>query len=96
MEEYIHKKVKTYSLGMRQRLGIAQALIHNPQLLVLDEPTNGLDPQGVKEIRTLLNRLANNGVSILISSHLLDEIEKVCSRLLIINKGIIIKDISKE
>ncbi|WP_252234324.1 AAA family ATPase, partial [Clostridium sp. CMCC3676] len=71
----INQKVKTYSLGMRQRLGVAQALIHSPALLILDEPTNGLDPQGMAEFRTLIRDLATNGTSVLISSHLLSEIQ---------------------
>ncbi|MBU6146531.1 MAG: ATP-binding cassette domain-containing protein, partial [Paenibacillaceae bacterium] len=69
----IHDKVKTYSLGMRQRLGIAQALLGNPKLLILDEPTNGLDPQGIKELRVFIRSLAAQGMSVFVSSHLLSE-----------------------
>ncbi|EAC2892474.1 ABC transporter ATP-binding protein [Listeria monocytogenes] len=85
----INQKVKTYSLGMRQRLGVAQALIHSPALLILDEPTNGLDPQGMAEFRTLIRDLATNGTSVLISSHLLSEIQQITDRFAIINKGVL-------
>ncbi|MGD1635718.1 ABC transporter ATP-binding protein [Listeria monocytogenes] len=85
----INQKVKTYSLGMRQRLGVAQALIQNPKLLILDEPTNGLDPQGMAEFRTLIRDLATNGTSVLISSHLLSEIQQITDRFAIINKGVL-------
>ncbi|MBC1962817.1 ABC transporter ATP-binding protein [Listeria welshimeri] len=85
----INQKVKTYSLGMRQRLGVAQALVHNPALLILDEPTNGLDPQGMAEFRTLIRDLATNGTSVLISSHLLSEIQQITDRFAIINKGVL-------
>lgn len=80
-------KVKRYSLGMKQRLGIAQSLLHNPRILILDEPVNGLDPRGIKEIRELLFRLKEQGKTIFISSHLLDEIEKTCDYVCIIDKG---------
>lgn len=92
----IRKKVKTYSLGMRQRLGVAQALIHSPGLLILDEPTNGLDPQGMAEFRDLIKQLAENGTSVLISSHLLSEIQQITQRFAIINQGIVthIEDIA--
>ncbi|EIN5665917.1 ABC transporter ATP-binding protein [Listeria monocytogenes] len=85
----IDQKVKTYSLGMRQRLGVAQALIHRPALLILDEPTNGLDPQGMAEFRTLIRDLATKGTSVLISSHLLSEIQQITDRFAIINKGVL-------
>ncbi|EAD8368666.1 ABC transporter ATP-binding protein [Listeria monocytogenes] len=85
----IDQKVKTYSLGMRQRLGVAQALIHSPALLILDEPTNGLDPQGMAEFRTLIRDLATKGTSVLISSHLLSEIQQITDRFAIINKGVL-------
>ncbi len=86
-------KVKTYSMGMKQRLGIAQALIEMPKLLVLDEPANGLDPDGIKEIRDLLRTLAAEyGVGILVSSHQLAEMQLMCDRCLIINRGKIIED----
>lgn len=81
-------KVKTYSHGMKQRLGIAQALLHDPELIVLDEPTTGLDPQGMKEIRDLILRLSKDeNKTIFLSSHILSEIELVANRMIIINKG---------
>ncbi|MFQ6678769.1 MAG: ABC transporter ATP-binding protein [Fidelibacterota bacterium] len=80
-------KVKNYSQGMRQRLGIAQALLSKPILLILDEPTNGLDPQGMKEIRDLIRELNSEGITIFISSHLLDEVQKICSHVAIIQVG---------
>ena len=90
MSERIDDKVKTYSLGMCQRVGIAQALLHNPRLLVLDEPTNGLDPIGIKELRDLLKLLAKEaGVGVFISSHLLSEMELMCDRIYIIDEGVI-------
>lgn len=83
-----HEPVRTYSHGMRQRLGIAQALLPNPQFVILDEPTDGLDPQGIREVRLLLPRLRDElGLTILLSSHLLDEVERVCNALAIIDKG---------
>lgn len=85
--ERIHDKVRTYSLGMRQRLGIAQALLGKPRLLILDEPTNGLDPQGIHELRAFVRGLAETGISILISSHLLSEIQLICDRFAIIHGG---------
>ncbi|WP_027415904.1 ABC transporter ATP-binding protein [Aneurinibacillus terranovensis] len=91
LTERIHDKVKDYSLGMRQRLGIAQALLGNPNLLILDEPTNGLDPQGIKELRAFIRELAEEGMSVFISSHLLSEIQLMCDRVAIINKGRVIK-----
>jgi ABC-2 type transport system ATP-binding protein len=91
LTDRINDKVKTYSLGMKQRLGIAQALLHNPKLLILDEPTNGLDPNGVLEMRTFLKRLAHSqGISILISSHILAEMELICDTIGIMNNGKII------
>jgi ABC-2 type transport system ATP-binding protein len=81
-------RVKAYSHGMKQRLGIAQALLPNPELLILDEPTNGLDPQGMKEVRELIRRLnAEQGMTIFLSSHLLSEIERVATRMCILNFG---------
>lgn len=81
-------KVKTFSQGMKQRLGFAQALMHNPDLIILDEPTNGLDPQGVKDVRDLILKLnKEQGKTILISSHILSEIEIICNRMIIIQKG---------
>ncbi|MBC6314620.1 ABC transporter ATP-binding protein [Listeria grandensis] len=87
LDKVINNKVKTYSLGMRQRLGVAQALIHNPKLLIFDEPTNGLDPEGMKEFRLQMKTLASQGVSILVSSHLLTEMELLCDRFAIIERG---------
>jgi len=87
LTERIRDKVKTYSLGMRQRLGIAQALLGNPSLLILDEPTNGLDPQGIKEMRAFIRKLAEQGLSLFISSHLLSEIQQMCDRVAIIQNG---------
>ncbi len=82
-----HSKFKTYSLGMKQRLAIASALLNNPEILILDEPTNGLDPQGIHEIRQIIKRIAKNGTTILLASHLLDEVEKVCSHVVVIRQG---------
>lgn len=90
MDKRIHDKVKTYSLGMRQRLGIAQALLGRPKLLILDEPTNGLDPLGIKELREFIRRLADGGMSLFISSHLLSEIQLMCDRVAIIARGEVI------
>lgn len=81
-------KFKTYSLGMKQRLAIASALLNNPEILILDEPTNGLDPQGIHEIRQIIKEIAANGTTILLASHLLDEVEKVCSHVVVIRNGI--------
>ncbi|WP_409288615.1 ABC transporter ATP-binding protein [Peribacillus sp. SCS-37] len=92
MDERIHDKVKTYSLGMRQRLGIAQALLGRPKVLILDEPTNGLDPAGIREMRLFIRELAKTeGLSVLVSSHLLSEIQLLCDRVSIISKGSIIQ-----
>jgi len=88
LEESIHDKVKKYSLGMRQRLGLAQALLHKPSLLILDEPTNGLDPQGIREVRDYIRKLAREeGLSVIVSSHLLSEMEMMCDRIGIIQHG---------
>lgn len=87
LESAIHDKVRTYSLGMRQRLGVAQAILHNPSILILDEPTNGLDPQGIREFRDYLRLLAGQGTSVLVSSHLLSEMQLMCDRFAIIEKG---------
>jgi len=80
-------KFKTYSLGMKQRLAIAGALLGEPQVLILDEPTNGLDPQGIAEIRRLIVEIAKQGITIILASHLLDEVQKVCSHVLILKNG---------
>jgi ABC-2 type transport system ATP-binding protein len=83
----IDRKVKTYSQGMRQRLGIARALLGRPEVLVLDEPTNGLDPAEMREIRDLIRRLAGRGATVLLSSHLLSEVEQVCSHVVVMDRG---------
>lgn len=87
LQDQMDKKVRNYSLGMKQRLGIAMALARQPGLLILDEPTNGLDPAGIEEIRTLLRRLANDGVTVMVSSHLLGEIDKTADMLGILSGG---------
>lgn len=86
----LNDKVKKYSLGMRQRLGVAQAIINKPNLLVLDEPTNGLDPVGIKELRDMLRDFARSGAAVFVSSHLLAEMELMCDTLCIIEKGVVI------
>lgn len=92
LEERIKDKVSKYSLGMRQRLGIAQALLNSPKLLILDEPTNGLDPEGIKDLRNLLKDLAkNHNMAILISSHNLSELESFCNKVCIIQNGSVIE-----
>jgi len=83
-----NSKFKTFSLGMKQRLAIASALLNDPEILILDEPTNGLDPQGIHEIRKIIKDIASNGTTILLASHLLDEVEKVCSHVVVIREGI--------
>lgn len=91
LADAIKKPVKTYSLGMKQRLGIAQALLHRPSLLILDEPTNGLDPAGIHDLRELLAKLRDEtGLTVLVSSHILAEMQQMCDRVSIINKGRII------
>lgn len=88
LQNAMNKRVKAYSLGMRQRLGIAQALLHNPSILILDEPTNGLDPAGIREMRDYLKQIAREeGISILVSSHLLSEMELTCDRVVVIQQG---------
>ncbi len=88
LKDRAFSKVKTFSHGMKQRLGIAQALLHNPELIILDEPTTGLDPQGMKEIRDLINHLSKEeNKTIFLSSHILSEVEQVANRMIIINKG---------
>ncbi|MFR2534961.1 MAG: ATP-binding cassette domain-containing protein [Clostridia bacterium] len=92
LENRIHDKVSKYSLGMRQRLGIAQAILHKPNLLILDEPTNGLDPEGMKEMRELLIRLAKKEhMAIFISSHNLAELENFCNKICIIKNGVVVE-----
>lgn len=80
-------KFKTFSLGMKQRLAIASALLNDPEILILDEPTNGLDPQGIHQVRKIIKEIANNGTTILLASHLLDEVEKVCTHVVVLRKG---------
>lgn len=82
-----YHKFKTYSLGMKQRLAIASALLNDPEILILDEPTNGLDPQGIHQIRQIIKDIAAGGTTILLASHLLDEVEKVCSHVVVLRKG---------
>ncbi|MCG1164896.1 ATP-binding cassette domain-containing protein [Staphylococcus epidermidis] len=95
--ENVNKKFKTYSLGMKQRLGLALALLNGPDLLILDEPINGLDAQGIKDFRNLILRLnQEHGITFLLSSHILNELQQVADRFVFIDKGKIIKDISKE
>ena len=97
LERRINDKVSTYSLGMRQRLGIALSILHNPKLLILDEPTNGLDPEGIIEIRNLLKKLvADKKMAVFISSHNLFEIENCCNKICIIKNGKIIKNDTME
>lgn len=92
LTDRIHDLVKTYSLGMRQRLGIAQAMLNRPKILILDEPTNGLDPAGIRETRQFIRKLAEEeGMSVLVSSHLLSEIQLLCDRVAIISEGQMIK-----
>src|SRR5689334_15077166 len=83
-------KYKTYSLGMKQRLAIASALLNDPTVLILDEPTNGLDPMGIAEIRELIKKIAANGKTIILASHLLDEVQKVCTHFAVLRKGILV------
>ncbi len=97
LENAKSKKFKDFSLGMKQRLGIAAAIMHSPELLILDEPINGLDPFGIKEIRTLLKRLSHEfGITILISSHILSEIENIADVIGFMDDGVLIEEISKE
>ena len=87
LQERKDSKFKTYSLGMKQRLAIASALLNDPEILILDEPTNGLDPQGIHQIREIIKNIASKGTTILLASHLLDEVEKVCSHVVVLRKG---------
>ena len=91
MQDRIHDKVKKYSLGMKQRVGLAQALLHHPKILILDEPTNGLDPAGIHELRDIVKKLAHEeNVAVMVSSHLLSEMQMMCDRIAIIDNGSII------
>ena len=96
MNEYIHNKAKTYSLGMKQKLGIAIAFLNQPQLIILDEPMNGLDPKAVRDVRELIVKKAQEGVTFLISSHILSELVKITNSILIINKGKIVTETTEE
>lgn len=87
LTERMDSKFRTFSLGMKQRLAIASALLNDPEILILDEPTNGLDPQGIHQIRDIIKQIASKGTTILLASHLLDEVEKVCSHVLVLRKG---------
>lgn len=87
LEDRRNDKFAQFSLGMKQRLAIASALLNNPEILILDEPTNGLDPQGIRQIRDIIKNIAAQGTTILLASHLLDEVEKVCSHVMIMRKG---------
>lgn len=80
-------KFSTYSLGMKQRLAIASAMLNNPEVMILDEPTNGLDPEGIIQIREIISKIAQQGITIIIASHLLDEIEKICSHVIVLKNG---------
>jgi len=92
LNEAANRRVGQFSTGMKQRLGIAMALLHEPELLILDEPTNGMDPAGMREIRVLLSQLAEQGVTIFISSHLLHEVEQICDRVAVLKKGQVIAE----
>lgn len=87
LEDRKDSKFSTFSLGMKQRLAIASALLNDPEILILDEPTNGLDPQGIHQIRDIIKHIASQGTTILLASHLLDEVEKVCTHVLVLRKG---------
>ncbi|KRM79849.1 ABC transporter-like protein [Lapidilactobacillus dextrinicus DSM 20335] len=94
MQRYINQRAKQYSLGMKQKLGIAQALVNHPRLVILDEPMNGLDPQAVKNLRDYIRQLADEGTSFLISSHILSELEKLADDILILDHGQIVRQSS--
>ena len=87
LEDTNKKLVKNFSLGMKQRLGIAMTLINNPELLILDEPTNGLDPLGIQELRELIKEFSKKGITVIISSHILSEIQQIADKIGIINNG---------
>lgn len=88
LSDRMNSKFSTFSLGMKQRLAIASALLNNPEILILDEPTNGLDPQGIHQIREIIKKIASQGTTILLASHLLDEVEKVCTHVVVLQKGV--------
>jgi ABC-2 type transport system ATP-binding protein len=90
LREAAHRPAGRFSSGMKQRLGLAMALLHQPELLILDEPTNGMDPAGMREMRNLLRELANQGVTVFLSSHLLHEVEQVCDEVVVLNKGLVV------
>ncbi len=92
LREAAGRKVKGYSTGMRQRLGLAAALLHRPQLLILDEPTNGLDPAGMREVRLLLRSLAGEEMTVFLSSHLLHEVEQICDRVAVLHRGRVVAE----
>lgn len=96
MDDYIHNKAKTYSLGMKQKLGIAIAFLNQPQLIILDEPMNGLDPKAVRDVRELIVKKVQEGVTFLISSHILSELVKITNSILIINKGKLVTETTEE
>lgn len=97
LDQETKKRVRQFSLGMKQRLGIAMAMMHNPEFIILDEPTNGLDPMGIQQIRLLIKKLsAENGVTVLISSHILSEIEQMADTVGIIDKGILVEELTME
>lgn len=96
MDNYIHNKAKTYSLGMKQKLGIAIAFLNQPQLIILDEPMNGLDPKAVRDVRELIVKKAQEGVTFLISSHILSELVKITNSIFIINKGKLVTETTEE
>ena len=88
LDDRKHSKFSTFSLGMKQRLAIASALLNDPEILILDEPTNGLDPQGIHQIREIIKDISQRGTTILLASHLLDEVEKVCTHVVVLRKGV--------
>lgn len=90
LSEAASRKVKDYSTGMKQRLGLAAALLHQPELLILDEPTNGLDPAGMREVRDLIGGLSAEGVTVFLSSHLLHEVEQICDRVAVLHRGTVV------
>lgn len=96
LEDKIKEKVSKYSLGMKQRLGIAQAIIHNPKVLILDEPTNGLDPEGINQLKQLLIKLSKQGMVIIVSSHILKELESFCNKVCIIDQGKVVRNTTIE